>query len=380
MRIFQLICESSNLHYHYATSTVRYEYHHFNDIPIGWATSWVPMMGYHQFPTDGLFVWERHQLHDYTVVEPLLPVTELTVTQLGPGHLTYDVAVMKADDTTLVHARNNSILSLDAMVLDPAYTAFMLVAETTGECRINGELLRTSAIYMPGSENSFYVRGESRDVIGVALPRDTFIETIAALRGIGPEDVTLNIRSAKLTPIITERLRRCLLRLFDETHFLEPLASSRQTSTKMATKIFGLVCDAYLWSVDHTSTGMGTGHSPQWIVRKAEDRFLAAEAGPISLADLCMATGVSKSTLYNAFHSICGEPPLDYFRKRRLMKARSILIKSEPRRGAIKHSALTAGLTQLGRFSVEYRNLFGESPSTTLNIPEHSVIPADEPP
>jgi AraC-like DNA-binding protein len=48
---------------------------------------------------------------------------------------------------------------------------------------------------------------------------------------------------------------------------------------------------------------------------------MAAEGTPISLADLCAAAGVSKSALYPAFHSVCGEPPLAYFQKRRLARS-----------------------------------------------------------
>lgn len=64
---------------------------------------------------------------------------------------------------------------------------------------------------------------------------------------------------------------------------------------------------------------------------------------------------------------MCGESPLAYFHKRWLMRARSALLNLAPERGAVKRAALGAGLTELGRFSVEYQRLFGESPSVTLN-------------
>ena len=63
---------------------------------------------------------------------------------------------------------------------------------------------------------------------------------------------------------------------------------------------------------------------------------------------------------------MCDVSPLAYFHKRRLGNARRNLIHSAPGRGAVKNAALSAGLTELGRFSVEYRKLFGESPSATL--------------
>lgn len=77
--------------------------------------------------------------------------------------------------------------------------------------------------------------------------------------------------------------------------------------------------------------------------------------------------GVSKSTLYRAFDIVCGVPPLTYFHNRRLTEARRALIRSPAYSGAIKSAALGVGLTELGRFSVQYRNLFGESPSATLS-------------
>jgi len=59
--------------------------------------------------------------------------------------------------------------------------------------------------------------------------------------------------------------------------------------------------------------------------------------------------------------------PLGYFHKRRLTQARETLILEPSARAAVKRAALGVGLTALGRFSVEYRLLFGERPSATLS-------------
>jgi len=53
-------------------------------------------------------------------------------------------------------------------------------------------------------------------------------------------------------------------------------------------------------------------------------------------------------------------------RERRLIKAGSILLNSAPERLAVKRAALDVGFTELGRFSMAYRRIFGESPSATL--------------
>jgi AraC-like DNA-binding protein len=106
--------------------------------------------------------------------------------------------------------------------------------------------------------------------------------------------------------------------------------------------------------------------NPEQIVRKAEEQFFDAGERRLSLADLCAVTKVSQASLYRAFEDVCGEAPLSYFRKRRMLRARSMLLAASQERGVIKRAALSSGLTHLGRFAVEYRQLFGESPSVTL--------------
>jgi len=111
----------------------------------------------------------------------------------------------------------------------------------------------------------------------------------------------------------------------------------------------------------------GRVRNPGRVVRAAETRFAQADGNPVSLADLCAAAGVGKNGLHQAFERYCGESPIAYLHKRRMTKARSTLLNSEPHRGAVKRAALDVGLTELGRFSRDYRRLFGESPSITLS-------------
>ena len=102
------------------------------------------------------------------------------------------------------------------------------------------------------------------------------------------------------------------------------------------------------------------------VVRRAEERFETAGEKPVSLADLCLAAGVSARALQYAFRDLYGVSPIRYFKLRRLHKAHRSLKSAVPERSAVKRAALEAGLTDLGRFSVEYRALFGQSPSATL--------------
>lgn len=306
-------------------------------------------------------------MSDYSPVQTRLPVLEESITQIAPGRFAVDVAIVSADDVTL-YKGHHSVPSVGVTVMDPAYMAFVVARSTSGEeCLINGEPASNSTLHMPGPEGSFHVRGSGREVIGITVRRDDFAEMIAALRGIDLDEVTLADHVLEFAPGVVPRLHAILANIADEVSCGHDAEVCSAAPRDVANVVLGLVTDAYLAGYPRSFSQSRWVQSPQQTVRKAEERFLAAPASQISLADLCKAAGVSKSTLYQAFHGIYGLSPLAYFHKRRLMQARSSLISSSPERGAVKRAALGVGLTEMGRFSVEYRKLFGESPLATLN-------------
>lgn len=71
-------------------------------------------------------------------------------------------------------------------------------------------------------------------------------------------------------------------------------------------------------------------------------------------------------TLENAFKSVTGVTPHAFFLRRRLNQARSALLCEEAYQRNGTDIALGLGFSELGRFSVRYREMFGESPSKTL--------------
>jgi AraC-like DNA-binding protein len=64
-----------------------------------------------------------------------------------------------------------------------------------------------------------------------------------------------------------------------------------------------------------------------------------------------------------------GVGPVRYLWLRRMHLARQALLHGDPASDSVTEIATTYGFWELGRFSVEYRTLFGESPSGTLRRP-----------
>jgi AraC-like DNA-binding protein len=103
------------------------------------------------------------------------------------------------------------------------------------------------------------------------------------------------------------------------------------------------------------------------LVDEAEQLTLSDTNEPLHISALCLALAVSERTLRKAFHAIHGLPPCRRLRILRLSSARRALLDADCEMTTVTEIATHYGFVELGRFSVEYRKLFGESPSRTLS-------------
>jgi AraC-like DNA-binding protein len=103
--------------------------------------------------------------------------------------------------------------------------------------------------------------------------------------------------------------------------------------------------------------------SPRGVLRAA--RFIDAHLEePLSIGAVAAAAGVSGRTLHQHFRDR-GLSPMRYVRERRFSEVRRDLLLGDPR-DSVTIIATRWGFSHLGRFAVEYRKRFGESPSQTL--------------
>ena len=315
-----------------------------------------------------LSVWHRHGLPDYAPIEARMPLVENSVTQVAPGPFVAGARIVSNGEVTAVHT-SVTARSVGSILLEEGFTGFLVPLRWDGEFRLNGAVATPNTIHMPVEEGSMHTRGGQREQLGCILPRARFVESVAALCGEDPNTLALHEGALQMTPEASRRVRDQLMAIIDKGVHADLNSDSSCAPFDLTNEVFELMADAYLHACPEPMPKSGRIRGVERIVRAAEERFVQAGSGPVSLADLCAATGVGKSALYLAFHSWCGEPPLAYFHKRRLTKARSFLLRAVPIRGEVKRAALQAGLTELGRFSRDYRQLFGEPPSVTLNRP-----------
>ncbi|MGY2183855.1 AraC family transcriptional regulator [Pseudomonas agarici] len=103
---------------------------------------------------------------------------------------------------------------------------------------------------------------------------------------------------------------------------------------------------------------------PHYLI-KARQYIHANARESLRLEDIEAASGVSRFKLFEAFKKHFALSPMVYLKKYRLNAVRQDILEYGSARN-ISEIALSWGFTHLGRFSVEYRKLFDESPSMTL--------------
>ena len=104
------------------------------------------------------------------------------------------------------------------------------------------------------------------------------------------------------------------------------------------------------------------------IVSRLEEFLEANSDQPLYLLEICAAIGVAERTLRAACEEHLGMGPIRYLTLRRMHLARRALLCADPSIATVTQIATGHGFWELGRFSVAYRTLFGESPSDSLRM------------
>ncbi len=121
---------------------------------------------------------------------------------------------------------------------------------------------------------------------------------------------------------------------------------------------------------ESASSGMTAGGRRHDAIVARLEQFLEANPDkPLYLTEICAAIGVAERTLRGACEEHLGMGPIRYLSLRRMHLVRRALLGADPSTATVTRLATDHGFWELGRFSVAYRTLFGESPSESLRRP-----------
>jgi AraC-like DNA-binding protein len=118
---------------------------------------------------------------------------------------------------------------------------------------------------------------------------------------------------------------------------------------------------------DGRGHGRSAAHGQHAIIMRRFRRIVEENPEqPLFIPEVCQAIKVSERTLRLCCQEHLGMSPKQYLLLRRMNLARRALRAARPDAVSVTDVAMRFGFWQLGRFAVEYRSLFGETPSATL--------------
>jgi AraC family ethanolamine operon transcriptional activator len=100
-------------------------------------------------------------------------------------------------------------------------------------------------------------------------------------------------------------------------------------------------------------------------VDRAREYINANLAEPMRLSDLCKYSRTQARSLEYGFQEVMGVSPMTYVKTIRLHGVRKLLRSHTVRTRSVSEIALDHGFWHLSQFALDYKHLFGESPSVT---------------
>jgi AraC-like DNA-binding protein len=111
------------------------------------------------------------------------------------------------------------------------------------------------------------------------------------------------------------------------------------------------------------------GRNLNRLVSRFEEFVESHPDRPLYLAEICAAISTTERTLRAACEAHLNMGPIRYLSLRRMHLVHRALVSADHRSTNVTRVAIDHGFWELGRFAVNYRAIFGETPSATLRRP-----------
>jgi AraC-like DNA-binding protein len=144
---------------------------------------------------------------------------------------------------------------------------------------------------------------------------------------------------------------------------------SPDASRLMVSELEGVLLTAILCTAQHNYRSVldrPVSEAGVWQVRRAEAYIEAHWNEPLTIDALAEATGTSGRSIYRAFKASRGYSPFRFAKDVRLRHAREKLAHPKDNTVTVTAIALACGFENVSRFSTDFSEAFGETPSAVL--------------
>lgn len=204
------------------------------------------------------------------------------------------------------------------------------------------------------------------EIATLSLPTALFAEATQAVLGRPlplPRDTTIYHMPGTALP----RLRKLHEAAIQLASVAPDMLVKPPVAKAIEQEVIQAMIDCLVTAASVEGTRSSRSHSQ--VIGRFEDFLASRQRDPSYLAEICAAIGVSQRTLHSCCHEHYGVGPIRYLWLRRMNLAHRALLRADAATSTVTEIATDHGFWELGRFSVDHRALFGESPSATLQHP-----------
>jgi AraC-like DNA-binding protein len=308
---------------------------------------------------------KRVHFDDFEALRQLTPDNQTDVVQIGAGRMTGDLThiAFPFEPTLSISTGSFSLGVRAAGVLSDTRWSLGVLFRSDGQV-MGRQLFGTGdlAFMAPGEERYAILRDKTRfatTVIHPAALRTFLAPALGAYDELDRRRVSVFLYAASSTEIW--HLRRLLAQLVEYGPTLsdDVLAFHQRNIMEVLT---APIRDASRYRGSHYPAPKTLAHNI--------DRYLISTTRPIHISELCEIFGVTRRTLHRVFEEVVGIPPIAFLRHRRLCYVHAALKRDGPGT-TVQQIAHNYGFLHLGRFTAQYRAVFGELPSQTLRRDHH---------
>lgn len=169
-----------------------------------------------------------------------------------------------------------------------------------------------------------------------------------------------NYGSRPESPAVRRLVRLLIEELDCEDSELSPLVVSELEQAILV---------SFLCGVDHNYSQMLSARpsdAAPWQVRRVEEYIEANWDQPIAIEALSIVTNASARSIFNSFRLHRGYSPMAFVKQVRLGHVRQMLMNPNPET-TVTTAVFACGFGNLGHLGSDYRQVYGELPSATLN-------------
>ncbi len=288
-----------------------------------------------------------------------LGVPDYELRQLSRGSFRTDMAAIQTSEGILSSRRFER--SVYSPLRTPKETVFLVITSTAGgDVYASGDVVSNGKLIVQTSETEV-------DIITADLTAsDTFVLPESRFY---PLLDTICPRASAIRPgqmvaaagdtLQLERLRRAAINLVTHPE-LDP-RHERQAN---------LIAEIIAWMGDSDTRwrrqGFPVNGERARIALRARDYMEDHLAEQLRMEDICREIGVGLRRMQRAFADYFQMSPYIYLTKTRLDRAHRALFTGDAESHSVTAVAMDHGFSHLGRFSRDYREMFGELPSETL--------------